>query len=152
MGRLGRSPDALIEVLHAVQEAFGYLTLEALAYVAGALGVPLSRAYGVATFYSYFTLEPQGAHTCVVCTGTACYITGGSRLLDAVRAELAIGPGQTSGDGRVSLVTARCIGSCSLAPTAVIDGELHGTLTAPELLDRLRALGPAGSPEPAGAR
>ncbi len=142
MTRLGRRPEALIEVLHAAQEAFGFLTRDALADIAEALQLPLSRVYGVATFYSHFTLEPQGRHICVVCTGTACYISGAARLLDAIEADLTVRPGQTTTDGLLSLLTARCIGSCSLAPTAVVDGELHGTLTAPALLSRLTALQP----------
>jgi len=142
MTRLGRRPEALIEVLHAAQEAFGFLTRDALADIAEALQLPLSRVYGVATFYSHFTLEPQGRHICVVCTGTACYISGAARLLDAIEADLTVRPGQTTADGLLSLLTARCIGSCSLAPTAVVDGELHGTLTAPALLSRLTALQP----------
>jgi bidirectional [NiFe] hydrogenase diaphorase subunit len=138
--KLGGGPDALIEVLHAVQEAFGYLDDPALAYVAESLEVPLSRVYGVATFYSYFTLKPQGLHTCVVCTGTACYIGGSSGLLDAVRDRLGVAPGATTEDRRVSLLTARCIGSCSLAPTATVDGELTGTLTPDRLVALLDAL------------
>jgi bidirectional [NiFe] hydrogenase diaphorase subunit len=138
--KLGGRPDSLIEVLHTVQEAFGYLDDPALGYVAEVLEVPLSRVYGVATFYSYFTLKPQGAHTCVVCTGTACYIGGSSRLLDAVRDHLGIRPGGTTEDGRVSLLTARCIGSCSLAPTGTVDGELTGTLTPDRLVAVLDAL------------
>ena len=74
MRRLGHQRNALIEVLHAVQEVFGYLDDQALRYVAASLRVPPSRAYGVATFYHFFTLKPPGEHTCVVCTGTACYI------------------------------------------------------------------------------
>jgi hypothetical protein len=76
----GRRPDALIEVLHSVQEAFGYLDTGALEYVSASLGVPPSRVFGVVTFYSYFALKPQGARVCVVCTGTACYINGASRI------------------------------------------------------------------------
>jgi bidirectional [NiFe] hydrogenase diaphorase subunit len=76
MRKHGQSPHALIETLHAVQNAFGYLDRESLNYVANALGIPLSKVYGVATFYQYFTLKKPGQHNCVVCTGTACYIKG----------------------------------------------------------------------------
>src|SRR3954466_9098086 len=85
MRRHGYRPSALIEALHAVQQAFGYLDGPSLRYVAARLGVPPSRVYGVATFYHYFSLKPQGEHTCVVCTGTACYIKGSDRLLKSVR-------------------------------------------------------------------
>ena len=85
MRRLGDRPAALIEALHAAQEAFGYLDDDALNFVGDTLGVPHSRVYGVATFYSFFTLKPQGEHTCVVCTGTACYINGAKEILAGAR-------------------------------------------------------------------
>ena len=122
MLRLGYSPDALIEVLHTTQQSFGYLDDVALTYVGETLGVPLSKVYGVATFYSLFTLKPQGEHTCVVCTGTACYVQGAGRLLAAVEEGLAISPGETTADGQVSLLTARCLGTCGLALVVVYDG------------------------------
>ena len=81
MRRLGNQSHALIEALHTVQEAFGYLDADSLRFVATSLRVPLSQAYGVATFYHYFTMKPPGKHTCVVCTGTACYIKGAGKLL-----------------------------------------------------------------------
>src|SRR6516225_6538046 len=81
MRRYNYQAHALIEVLHTVQESFGYLDQDALKFVATALHVPLSRVYGVSTFYNFFSLKPQGAHTCVVCLGTACYVKGGDRRL-----------------------------------------------------------------------
>jgi bidirectional [NiFe] hydrogenase diaphorase subunit len=138
MRRYGYDPSALIQALHAVQESFGYLDLEAMRYVAAGLGVPLSQVYGVATFYHFFTLKPQGEHTCVVCTGTACYIKDAEGLLAAVREVTGAGPGETSGDGRVSVLTARCIGSCGLAPIAVLDGEPAARITPEELKQSLR--------------
>ena len=134
--RRGNSPDALIEVLHAVQEAFGYLEPDVLEYVGNALGVPLSRVYGVATFNSLFMLKPQGAHTVVVCTGTACYINHASALLGRIHERLGIKPGETTEDRNVSLLNARCLGACSLAPAVVIDGSVHGRCT-PETVDLL---------------
>src|SRR5579864_3106602 len=104
--RHGREPHALIETLHTVQECFGYLDDVALRFVAATLRVPLSRVYGAATFYHFFTLKPQGKHTCVVCTGTACYIKGASALLSAIERQHSIQPGQTTADGELSLVTA----------------------------------------------
>jgi bidirectional [NiFe] hydrogenase diaphorase subunit len=137
MRRLGGRRDSLIEVLHAVQDAFGYLDTDALTYVSDALRIPPSRVYGVATFYSYFTLKPAGDHTCVVCTGTACYINGASGILAAIRRELGIGPGMTTADGRISVLTARCVGACSLAPVVVVDGEAAGRLTPAGVVARL---------------
>ena len=140
MLKLGYQPDALIEVLHAVQQAFGFLDDEALTYVAESLGVPLSKVYGVATFYSLFTLKPQGEHTCVVCTGTACHITGSGAILATIRETLGIAPKETTADGRVSLLTARCLGACSLAPAVVYDGETKGRQTPAQVLARLEQL------------
>jgi bidirectional [NiFe] hydrogenase diaphorase subunit len=140
MRRLGGRPDALIEVLHSVQEAFGYLDTDALAYVGAALGVPPSKVYGVATFYSFFTLKPQGEHACVLCTGTACYINGAGGIVAAVRLALDVEPGETTADGKVSLLTARCLGSCSVAPAMILDGEVHGRLTPGAVVERLEAL------------
>ena len=137
MRRLGHHPRALIETLHTVQEAFGFLDRDALRYVAASLHVPFSRAYGVATFYHHFTLKPAGQHTCVICTGTACYIKGANHLLDAVQDMLEIEPGQTTADGKVSLLAARCLGSCGLAPAVVYDQEVAGKVSADGLKTRL---------------
>ena len=135
--RHGREPNALIETLHTVQECFGYLDETALRFAASLLGVPLSRAYGVATFYHFFTLKPKGKHTCVVCTGTACYIKGAPALLAAIEKTHGIKPGETTPDGELSLVTARCLGSCGLAPAAVLDNVVVGKVAPAGLLARV---------------
>ncbi|HWG85725.1 MAG TPA: bidirectional hydrogenase complex protein HoxE [Deinococcales bacterium] len=140
MRRHGYAPHALIETLHTVQEGYGYLDEPELRRVADALHVPLSRVYGVATFYHLFTLKPQGEHSCVVCTGTACYIKGIPAILEAVDAAFGVKPGETTKDGKLSLLTARCIGACGLAPAAVFDGNVGGRLTPEESVQRLRAL------------
>src|SRR5512138_580278 len=90
MRRHGYQPNALIETMHTLQESFGYLDKDGLRYVAAALRVPLSRVYGVATFYHYFQLKPQGKHTCVVCTGTACYIKGAANLIAQVQQTVGV--------------------------------------------------------------
>jgi bidirectional [NiFe] hydrogenase diaphorase subunit len=138
--QLGQRPDALIEVLHAAQEVFGYLDTDALAYIGASLGVPLSKVYGVATFYSHFTLEQQGEHTCVVCTGTACHISGGAAILAAVRARLGAAPGETTADGKLSVLSTHCFGTCSLAPMLLLDGAAVGPVTADDVVARLEAL------------
>jgi len=140
MRRLGYRPDGLIEVLHTAQEAFGYLDDEALSYVGESLGVPPSKVYGVATFYSHFTLKPQGLHTCVVCTGTACYINGASNLLAAIAKRLGVQPGGTTPDAKLSLLKARCLGACSMAPAVVIDEQVHGRVAPGELVSLLEGL------------
>jgi bidirectional [NiFe] hydrogenase diaphorase subunit len=105
--------------------------------VAASLRVPLSRAYGVATFYAFFTLKPAGAHTCVVCMGTACYIKGAPQLLSSLKRDLGVGPGATTPDGQISVLTARCLGSCGLAPAVVYDKDVAGKVTTHELRDRI---------------
>lgn|SRR5574340_49400 len=135
--RLGREQHALIETLHTVQESFGYLDETALRFVAGTLRVPVSRVYGVATFYHFFTLKPKGKHTCVVCTGTACYIKGAAGLLNAVERRYGIKPGETTPDGKLSLLTARCLGSCGLAPAAVLDSAVLGKIEPDAMVNRI---------------
>lgn len=137
MRRHGSEADALIETLHTVQEAFGCLDDVALRYVAANLKVPLSRVYGVATFYNIFTLKPQGDHSCVVCLGTACYIKGAPHLLEAFKTQAHIKPGETTPDKKVSLLVARCLGTCGLAPAAVFDGEVMGQLDAADVTEKL---------------
>ena len=140
MRRMGDQPHALIEALHAAQEAFGYLDPEALRYVGDTLGVPHSRVFGVATFYSYFILKPQGEHTCVVCTGTACYINGARDILSELERRLGVKPNQTTTDRKLSLLTARCIGACSLAPAVVVDGEMRGKSSPADLMAAVEAM------------
>jgi bidirectional [NiFe] hydrogenase diaphorase subunit len=124
MRRHGYKATALLEVLHTVQESFGYLDDVSLRFVAKSLRVPLSKVYGVATFYHYFTLKPQGQHTCVVCMGTGCYVKGAGDLVKAIEETAHVKPGETTPDGQISVVAARCIGACSLAPAVVLDGEV----------------------------
>jgi len=116
--------DALIEVLHKAQELFGYLEDDVLRYTAWQLKLPASRVYGVATFYHFFTLKPQGEHNCVVCLGTACYVKGADKILAAVEARAVIKAGETTPDNKLSLLTARCIGACGIAPAVVYDGTV----------------------------
>jgi bidirectional [NiFe] hydrogenase diaphorase subunit len=138
MRRHGHESYALIEVLHTVQESFGFLDETALRYVAQALRLPLSKVYGVATFYHFFTLKPQGEHTCVICMGTACYIKGAGILLQEVENMAHIKAGETTSDNKLSLVTARCLGSCGLAPAVVFDGDVVGKMGPQDVDTRLR--------------
>lgn len=130
--------DALIEVLHKAQEAFGYLEEDVLVYVARNLKLPLSRVYGVATFYHLFSLKPSGAHTCVVCLGTACYVKGGGEVLASMEKQMGIQQGETTADGEVSLITARCVGACGIAPVVVYDGTVAGKQTSEQALDHIK--------------
>ncbi len=137
--------DSLIEVLHKAQELFGYLENDVLIYVARGLKLPPSRVFGVATFYQLFTLKPQGAHTCVVCMGTACFVKGADKLLSAVEREAHIKPGETTRDKQLSLLTARCIGACGIAPAVVYDGETAGHQTPADILKHVKEWLPNGS-------
>lgn len=140
MRSLGYRPDALIETLHSVQEAFGSIDDDALRYVSDTLSVPPSTTFGVATFYHYFRLQPQGRHTCVVCTGTACYINGARGLLAAIEGGLGVAPHGRTADGRLSIGTGRCFGCCSLAPAVIVDGDVDGRVDPDRLVQRLEAL------------
>ena len=137
--RTGFRQDALIEVLHAAQNAFGYLTPELLWYVAANLKLPPSRVYGVATFYNFFSLKPPGEHTVILCEGTVCYMHGAAHIADALQVQFGAGPGETSPDGRLSVSIARCFGSCALAPVLIVDGEVIGKSSPETAVDRVRS-------------
>jgi bidirectional [NiFe] hydrogenase diaphorase subunit len=126
MQRHDYRPDALIETLHAAQNAFGYLDSETLTYIASKLKTPPSRVFGVVTFYNHFTLKPKGEHTLVVCTGTACHVKGNDRILAWMRDHYDLVPGETTPDNRLSLVEVRCVGACALAPIILLDGSITG--------------------------
>jgi len=138
--RFNYQQDALLEVLNTAQEAFGYLPEELLIYIAQELDVPLSKVYGVATFYHLFSFDPLGDHTCIVCTGTACYVKGSEDIVDALEEKYKIEQGQTTPDGKFSVSVARCLGSCGLAPVLVVDGNVVGKATTESTLDRIEAL------------
>jgi bidirectional [NiFe] hydrogenase diaphorase subunit len=130
--------DALIEVLHKAQELFGFLEDDLLIFIAAKLKLPTSRVYGVATFYHFFTLKPKGAHTCVVCMGTACYVKGADKVIAAVQEQLRIKPGETTADNQLSLMTARCIGACGIAPAVVYDGTVTPRQTPEAALEQIK--------------
>jgi bidirectional [NiFe] hydrogenase diaphorase subunit len=130
--------DALIEVLHAAQGIFGFLENDLLIYIARALKLPLSRVYGVATFYHFFTLKPKGEHTFVLCTGTACYVKGATTIQQAVEKCCKIKFGATTPDKKISLVSARCVGSCGIAPVAVLDDAVSGKMTPAAAVERIQ--------------
>jgi bidirectional [NiFe] hydrogenase diaphorase subunit len=123
------SGNALIEVLHAAQDIFGYLEDELLIFIARSLKLPFSTVYGVATFYHFFRLSPKGEHTFVLCMGTACYVKGAADMREAVEHHCKVKFGETTPDNKVSLIYSRCVGSCGLAPVAVIDDAVVGKLT-----------------------
>lgn len=133
MSRHQYSGDALIEVLHTAQELFGFLSPPLLKTIARKLRLPPSRVLGVATFYHFFSLEPKGEHRFVVCIGTACYVAGALGLIENLERR-CVKAGQTTPDGKVSVETARCIGSCGLAPAVIYDGTVLARVK-PDMLD-----------------
>ena len=129
--------DALIEILHKAQELFGYLEDDLLLFVSYKLKLPPSRVYGVATFYHFFALKPQGEHTCVVCLGTACYVKGADAVINTLQETLKVKSGETTPDGKVSLITARCIGACGIAPAVTYDGKVAAKQTPQLALEKI---------------
>jgi len=130
--------DALIEILHKAQELFGFLDDGLLLFIAHNLKLPPSRVYGVATFYHFFSLKPGGEHTCVVCMGTACYVKGADRVLEALERHTGVKAGETTPDKKVSLLTARCIGTCGIAPAVVYDGAVTARQSPEDALNKVK--------------
>lgn len=127
---------SIIPLLQEIQLRQGYIAPSELARAAKEAGISLSRAYGVATFYNHFRLQPPGRCNLKVCTGTACHVKGSGELLEQLQSSLGIKPGQTTPDGEYSLEAVACLGACSRAPVVVLDGETHGRMSRP-LLNRL---------------
>lgn len=131
-------PDQLIAALLAVQRHYGYISEKAMRALARELNVPLSKVYGVATFYAQFRLKPCGRHLVSVCLGTACQVRGGESIYRRLKRELGVKLGGTTPDGRFTLETVSCVGACSMAPVVVIDEDTHGRLTPEKALSLLK--------------
>ena len=129
-------------VLQEAQRIFGYLPLDVLKFISENIGVPIAELYGVATFYSQFSITPQGKHHIGVCLGTACYVRGAQKVLDKIVEELNIGVGETTPDGLFTIDATRCLGCCGLAPVMMIDDDVYGELdnadVIPAILDKYR--------------
>ena len=119
-------PGELINILHAAQGIFGYLPREVQEIIAGRLHIPVSKVYGVVTFYSFFTMTPKGKYPISVCLGTACYVRGAEKVLE-----------ESTSDGLFSLDCLRCVGACGLAPVVTIAGKVYGRLTPEKVRDIL---------------
>ena len=133
----GNDPGELINILHAAQGLFGYLPPEVQQVIAADLKIPVSRVYGVVTFYSFFTMTPKGKYPISVCLGTACYVRGAEKLLDEMQRQLEIKVGETTADGLFSLDCLRCVGACGLAPVVMIAGKVYGRVTPEKIHDIL---------------
>ncbi len=140
---------ALIPVLQEVQAVYGYLPEDALKLVGAALHIPMSRIYGVVTFYAQFYLTPRGQHTIKCCQGTACHVRGGKGVLEALMRELKVAPGGTTEDLKFSLETVACVGTCFLAPVMMIGEDYYGKLTPNNAVKAVRKYAPKAKPEEA---
>lgn len=134
---IARTEDELIKVLHRAQGIFGYLSDDVQYYVAEKMKIPVSKVYGVVTFYSYFTTKPKGKHRISVCMGTACYVRGAEPVLEEFKKELNISCDETTPDGKFSLDTLRCVGACGLAPVVMVGEKVYGHVTPDMVKDIL---------------
>ena len=130
-------PDALIEILHTAQNAYGYLPMNVLKYITRALHLPPSRVFSTVSFYHFFSLKSKGEHTCLVCTGTACYVKGAQLILNEIEKEFALKPGQVTTDNKLGVQVARCIGACGLAPAVILDEEVHAKVSAEDIVHKI---------------
>ena len=134
---------ALMPVLQEAQNIFGCVSEDVQKVIAEGLGVTLSEVYGVATFYSQFSLQPKGEYVCGVCLGTACYVKGSQAVLDKLCEELEINAGDTTKDGKFTVQATRCLGACGLAPVMMINDDVFGRLTPaeiPGILEKYKAM------------
>ncbi len=129
------TPGAVITVLRECQDIVGYLPLELIDYISDGLTISRSEVFGIATFYSLFSLAPKGRHTIKCCMGTACYVKGIKEIMVRVSNEYQLEEGQTTPDGRFSLEAVRCLGACGLAPVVVVDGDTHGAVSSDKVID-----------------
>ncbi len=129
----GNDPENLIMILQAMQRQYNYLPKPAIAYLSTKIGVPVSRIYGVATFYSTFSLEPRGRNIISVCLGTACHVRGGKVVEQRIEELLDIADGGTTEDRRYTLESVRCIGCCSLGPVVKINEDMHGRIGSDQI-------------------
>lgn len=132
-------PDALIEILHTAQNAYGYLPMNVLKYITHALKLPPSRVFSTVSFYNFFSLKSKGEHTCLVCTGTACYVKGAEHILAEIQKKFALKPGQVTADNKLGVQVARCIGACGLAPAVVLDDEVQANVKPEEIVNKINA-------------
>ena len=124
-----RAGELLIPLLQDIQDAYGYLPLEVLEWVSGETGIPLSRMYGVISFYSPFYLKPKGKHTVRCCQGTACYVKGSKAVADAIAEHLGVEDGDTTSDMLFTYETVQCLGTCFLAPVVMVGDDYHSEMT-----------------------
>ncbi len=136
-----RDPKMIIPILQAVQEEYRYLPQEVLVFVATSLGVSPAKIYGVATFYSHFSLEPKGKHILRICDGTACHVKGSGKIITALREHLSLNEKKkTTPDMLFTLETVSCLGACGLAPVLVVDDDVYGQVTPDKAIEIVNEL------------
>jgi NADH:ubiquinone oxidoreductase subunit E len=133
----GSDNENLIMILQAIQRRYNYLPKPALTYLGAKIGVPISKIYSVATFYSTFSLEPRGRNIISICLGTACHVRGAERIHEKLHESLGIGDGETTSDKRFTLESVRCIGCCSLGPVVKINEDMHGRIGSDKIANIL---------------
>ena len=129
LNKYSHEKDNLIQILNEVQESYGYIPKEVQEKISAYLDMPMADIYGVITFYSRFTLKPKGKYNISVCLGTACFVKGSEKILDRAKERFGIEPGETTPDGKFSIVETRCVGACGLAPVFMINEEVYGKAT-----------------------
>jgi NADH-quinone oxidoreductase subunit E len=137
----GAQPSALLAILQDIQRQANWLPREALERVAQRLEVPMTRVYGMATFFRSFSLKPRGKHICTVCLGTACHVRGAPKLVEKLERDLGIKAGGTTPDMNVTLETVNCVGACALGPLVILDGEYHGNISSAKLDKVMKGIG-----------
>jgi NADH:ubiquinone oxidoreductase subunit E len=133
-----KQENNLIQILHMAQVIFGFLPLEVQRFIAAEMDLPLARVGGVVTFYSFFSTKPRGKYVIRVCLGTACYVRGGKKIIEKLREELGIDVGETTEDQKFTLEVMRCIGACGLAPSIMINDDVHQRLS-PQKIQKILA-------------
>lgn len=131
-------PGSVISVLRLSQDQVGYLPIEVIDHVAEGMNLPASEVFGVATFYSLFSLKPKGKHVIKACTGTACYVKGIKEVMSHITNKHGIKEGETMEDRRFSMEGVRCLGACGLAPVLIVGEDIHGNLQSDEIIDILK--------------
>ena len=134
-------PSALLAILQDIQVQENWLPKEALERVAEKLAVPVTRVYGMATFFRASSLKPRGKHICTVCMGTACHVRGAPKLVEKLERDLKVKAGETTEDRNVTLETVNCVGACALGPLVIIDGEYQGNMTSGQLTKIVEKIG-----------
>lgn len=131
--------NPLIEILRIAQEIFGYLPIEVQEFIAAEMNIPVSKIYGVVTFYNFFSMKPRGKYTLNICMGTACYVKGAPKLAQMISDVLGTAMGETTEDGRFTLSAVRCVGACSLAPVFVIGEDTFGRIETKDQVEKVLA-------------